>query len=67
MSLQSKLCRLCALHSLLLFTFVNVFEWNIYNYVFLCQNEIMSHRNVCYQPQVMVPTVTCSCECHIKY
>ena len=49
-----KLCKSCALHNLLLFTFVNVFEWNIYSYIFLCQNEIMSHRNVCYQSQVMV-------------
>jgi len=67
MNPQPKLCKSCALHILLLFTFVNVFEWNIYNYIFLCQNEIISYRNVHYQPQVMVLTVTWSRACHIKY
>jgi len=65
MSPQPKLCKSCALHSLLLFTFVNVFEWNIYNYIFLCQNEIMSHRNVGYQTQVMVPTVILQVVVHV--
>jgi len=62
---QPELCKSYALHNVLLFTFVNVFEWNIYNYKFLCQNENMSHRNVCYQTHVIVPTVILQVVVHV--